>query len=227
MYFFLICVIIKKPARKEDKMEIFNDYDEFNHLMLKYDFALEKLKTELNILIKEYEFNNQYQPVDHIKSRIKTKESAIKKLEKKGYDINLQSLSSHIHDMVGIRIICSFLSDVYDIVNIIEKSQNLKIKEKRDYIKNPKKSGYSSYHLIVQVPIYLNDEVEYIDAEIQIRTMAMDFWASLDHKIQYKYNEIPEEVKEEMYNCSLAIKSLDDKMLDLNKRVKQKKKTVK
>lgn len=207
-------------------MEIFNDYDEFNHLMLKYDFALEKLKTELNILIKEYEFNNKYQPVDHIKSRIKTKESAIKKLEKKGYDIDIPNLMDKVHDMVGIRIVCSFLSDVYDIVNMIEKSQNLKIIEKRDYIKKPKKSGYSSYHLIVQVPIYLNEEVEYIKAEIQIRTMAMDFWASLDHKIQYKFNSIPKEVKEEMYNCSLAIKALDDKMINLNEIVKQKKKTV-
>lgn len=202
-------------------MEMFNDYDEFNHLMLKYDFALDKLKTELNILIKEYEFNNKYQPVDHIKSRIKTKESAFKKLEKKGYDIDIENLTNHVHDMVGIRIVCSFLSDVYDIVNMIEKSQNLKIVEKRDYIKNPKKSGYSSYHLIVQVPIFLNDKVEYIDSEIQIRTMAMDFWASLDHKIQYKFNSIPKEVKEEMYKCSLAIKALDDKMIDLNKKVKK------
>lgn len=195
---------------------MFDDYDEFSHLMLKYEFVIEKLKTELEILIKEYEFKNKYQPVDHIKSRIKTKESALKKLERKGYDINLENLQNHIHDMVGIRIICSFLSDVYDIVDIIEKSKILKIKEKRDYIKNPKSSGYSSYHLIVLVPINLDNDVEYIQAEIQIRTMAMDFWASLDHKIQYKFNGIPLEVKEEMYKCSLAIKSLDNKMIDLN-----------
>lgn len=195
---------------------MFNDYDEFSHLMLKYEFAIEKLKTELDILIKDYEFKNKYQPVDHIKSRIKTKESALKKLERKGYDINIDNLKNHIHDMVGVRIVCSFLSDVYDIVEIIEKSKILKIKEKRDYIKNPKKSGYSSFHLIVLIPMCLEDEIEYIQAEIQIRTMAMDFWASLDHKIQYKYNGIPLEVQKEMYNCSLAIKSLDNKMIDLN-----------
>jgi putative GTP pyrophosphokinase len=197
-------------------MDIFEDYDEFNHLMLKYEFAIKKLETELDILIKEYEYKNKYQPVDHLKSRIKSKESALKKLEKKGYDINLDNLKDHIHDMVGMRIICSFLSDVYDIVEIIKKSKILKIKEERDYIKNPKSSGYSSYHLIVLVPINLEDEVEYIQAEIQIRTMAMDFWASLDHKIQYKFNGIPLEVQKEMYNCSLAIKSLDSKMIDLN-----------
>ena len=195
---------------------MFDNYDEFSHLMLKYEFVIEKLKTELDILIKEYEYKNKYQPVDHIKSRIKTKESAIKKLERKGYDITLDNLKDHIHDMVGIRVVCSFLSDVYDIVDIIEKSKILKIKEKRDYIKNPKKSGYSSFHLIVLVPMRLDEEVEYIQAEIQIRTMAMDFWASLDHKIQYKFNGIPMEVQNEMYKCSLAIKSLDSKMIDLN-----------
>lgn len=195
---------------------MFNDYEEFSHLMLKYEFTIEKLKTELDILIKEYEYINKYQPVDHIKSRIKTKESALKKLERKGYDLTIDNLKEHVRDMVGIRIICSFLSDVYDIVDIIEKSKTLKIKEKKDYIKNPKSSGYSSFHLIVLVPMRLEDDIEYIPAEIQIRTMAMDFWASLDHKIQYKFNGIPLEVKNEMYNCSLAIKSLDNKMIDLH-----------
>ena len=195
---------------------------DLTHQMLKYNFALDKLNTELNILIKEYEFKNNYQPVEHIKSRIKTIESAIKKLEKKGYEISLDNLLEHVHDMVGIRIVCSFLSDVYDIVNIIEKSDFIKIKEKKDYIKNPKQSGYSSYHLIVLVPIFLDDKKEYIEAEIQIRTMAMDFWASLDHKIQYKFRDsIKDEIKEEMYNCSLAINKLDNKMLELNKEVEK------
>lgn len=193
------------------------DYNEVDHLMLKYQFALDKLETELNIIIKEYEFNNNYQPVEHIKSRIKTKESAIKKLCSKGYDISVDNLKNHIHDMVGIRIVCSFLSDVYTIVNIIEKGSNIKIKEKKDYIVHPKESGYTSYHLIVLVPIHLEDKIEEVEAEIQIRTMAMDFWASLDHKIQYKFSGvIPNEVREEMYNCSLASKTLDNKMFALN-----------
>lgn len=194
--------------------------DSLDHLMLKYNFALEELITQLKISIKEFEFNNKTQPVEHIKTRIKTKESAIKKLEAKGYEINIDNLKNHVHDMVGIRIVCSFLPDVYDIVNIIEQSKNLRIKEKRDYIESPKKSGYSSYHIIVEVPIYLANEVEYIEAEIQIRTMAMDFWASLDHKLQYKFSDvIPEEVKKEMYDCSLAVKRLDNKMLGLHKIV--------
>ena len=200
-----------------NNLDIINEID---YLMLKYEFALEELITQLKIALKEFEFNNNKQIVEHIKTRIKSKESAIKKLESKGYEISIDNLQKHVHDMVGVRIVCSFLPDVYDIVNIIENAKNLKIKEKRDYIENPKKSGYSSYHMIVEVPIYLENGIEYIEAEIQIRTMAMDFWASLDHKLQYKFSEvIPEEVKNEMYDCSLAIKRLDNKMLGLHEIV--------
>ena len=126
----------------------------------------------------------------------------------------------HVHDIIGIRIVCSFLSDVYDIVDIIKSSKQFKIKEEKDYIKNPKSTGYMSYHLIVLVPIYLNETVEYIEAEVQIRTSAMDFWASIDHKIQYKFpSEIPEEVKNEMFNCAVDIRKLDEKMYQLNEIV--------
>ena len=151
-------------------------------LMLKYSFALEVLKTEMNILIKNYEYKNSYNPVEHIKSRIKTKESAIKKLEKKGYDLTYENLEKHVHDMVGLRIVCSFMSDVYEIVDLIKNSKQFKIVEEKNYILNPKDSGYSSYHLNILVPIHLDNETEYVEAEIQIRTIAMDFWASLDHK---------------------------------------------
>lgn len=188
--------------------------------MLKYKFALSMLETEIRILIDEYQFKNNYNPVEHIKSRIKTKDSAIKKLKNKGYEVNLYNLKNHVHDMVGIRIVCSFLLDVANIVKIIENSKQIIIKEKKDYITSPKESGYTSYHLIVYVPIYLDNKQELIEAEIQIRTIAMDFWASLDHKIRYKFpNEVPLEVREELYNCSLAIKGLDKKMLVLNEIV--------
>ena len=181
--------------------------NEISELMLKYNFALQMLETQMNILIKEFEFKNKYNPVEHIKSRIKTEESAINKLEKKGYEVSVSNLIKHIHDMIGIRIVCSFISDVYDMVDIIRKSKQFKIKSEKDYIQNPKDTGYMSYHLIVLIPIYLDAKIEYIEAEIQIRTIAMDFWASLDHKIQYKFpKNIPEEVKRELYNCSLDIK---------------------
>ena len=193
---------------------------EVSELMLKYNFALQLLETQFNILIKEFEFKNKYNPVEHMKSRLKTEKSIIDKLNKKSYEVTTKNMISHVHDIIGIRIVCSFLDDVYDIVDIIKSSKQFKIKEEKDYIKNPKTTGYMSYHLIVLVPIYLNETVEHVEAEIQIRTSAMDFWASIDHKVQYKFpSEIPEEVKKEMYNCSLDIRKLDEKMQQLNEFV--------
>ena len=190
---------------------------EYKEAFLKYDYALQNLLTELNILLKDYEEHNKINPVEHIKSRVKTKESALEKLTRKGYPSNYENMILHVHDMVGVRIVCSFKSDVYDIVNIIKNSKLLKIKKEQDFIKNPKETGYSSYHLNVLVPIFLNEEIEYIEAEIQIRTVAMDFWATLEHKIRYKFDGIiPQEVSKELYNCSNEVKELDNKMFLLN-----------
>ena len=198
------------------------DRKNISELLLKYNFALQMLETQLNILIKEFEFKNKYNPVEHIKSRMKSEKSAVEKLEKKGYDVTLNNLKLHVRDMIGVRIVCSFISDVYSVVDMIKNFKQFKIKDERDYIKNPKDTGYMSYHLIVLVPIHLDRKIEYIPAEIQIRTIAMDFWASLDHKIQYKFpSAIPEEVKKEMLNCSYDIQALDKKIYELNESVKK------
>ena len=188
----------------------------------KYEYTLQVILNEINILIKEYENINKINPVEHIKSRIKTKESAFEKLRRKGYLETINNLLLHIHDMVGIRIVCAFKSDVYEIVKIIKKSKMFVIKKEQDFIKNPKKSGYSSYHINILVPIYFKEEIEYIEAEIQIRTSAMDFWASLEHKIRYKFSGIiPQEVTNELYNCSIEVKKLDNKMYILNEKMKK------
>ena len=134
----------------------------------------------------------------------------------------MENVEKHIHDIVGFRIVCSFLSDVYDIVNIIKSSKNFKLKGENDYIKNPKETGYSSYHLNILVPIYLEEKLEYVEAEIQIRTVAMDFWASLDHKLQYKLPEdIPVYLERELLSCSDEIKIMDLKMQNLYDIVKK------
>ena len=190
--------------------------------MLKYNFALSTLETQLNILIREYEFKNKYNPVEHIKSRIKTEKSTLDKLKRKGYELSLNNLKTHVKDIIGIRIVCSFLSDVNEIVYIIKKSKQFKIVSEKNYIENPKDTGYMSYHLIIEIPLYLNEKIEYIPAEIQIRTVAMDFFATLDHKIRYKFpGKIPDEVKVEMLACSTVIQSLDKKMYELNEIVKK------
>ena len=197
----------------------FKDSEKIDAVLLKYDFAKEILETELKVLLRDYEFKHNYNPVEHIKSRIKSSESAIKKLEKRGYELTTDNLINHVHDMVGVRIVCSFLSDVKSIVKVLKTSKLSKIKEETDYITNPKDSGYISYHMNVLVPLRLQERVEYIEAEIQIRTIAMDFWASLDHKLRYKQKDIPDNVIDEVYGCSQVIRDLDMKMEDLKQKL--------
>ena len=187
------------------------------NLMLKYQLAMEVLSNDIDTLVKEYVNKNNYNPVNHTESRIKTLKSAYDKLDRKGYELTDENLFLHIKDMVGYRIICNFLSEVPDVVKIIESSKQLRIIERKDYITHPKDTGYLSYHLIVAVPIYLSTGVEYVNAEIQIRTLAMNFWAALDHKIQYKFpSEVPQDVADELYDISLTVKNLDTRMVELN-----------
>lgn len=195
---------------------------EYKEVMLKYEFALRKLETEIDILIKEHEFKCGYNLVEHVKSRIKSIDSASNKLKKKECTLTVDNLIRNVHDMIGIRIVCSFLSDVYDIVSIIKSSNEFIIKDESDYIKNPKDSGYSSYHLNVLIPLHLEEITEYVEAEIQIRTVAMDCWASLEHKLDYKLpKSVPAEIKKELVTCASEIEKLDLKMQKLYEIIKE------
>ena len=195
---------------------------ELKRLLLKYTAALKTLETQISILIQDYAQQNNYNLVEHVKSRIKRLESAERKLVSRNYEVTVENIEKHVHDMVGVRIVCAFLSDVYKIVEMIEKSETIQVYAKKDYIAHPKESGYSSYHLLVYVPIYLLDGKEMVEAEIQIRTLAMDFWASLDHKIQYKFQgSVPKQVQDNMYKCAIDINDLDHKMLILNDKMQE------
>ncbi len=188
----------------------FVNEDNFKELMLKYEFALKRLETELGILLDEYKYRKGYNPVEHIKSRIKSLGSIINKLDKKGLEYTTDNIVRNVHDVVGIRIVCSFLSDVYEIVNLIKSSKEFIIIDESDYIKDPKDSGYSSYHLNILIPVYLLNVTEYIEVEIQIRTVAMDCWASLDHKLSYKLpKDVPEELRISMTKKAEEIRELD------------------
>ena len=194
----------------------------WEEMLLKYKFAKTILDAQLQILLKEHEHKTGKNCVEHIKSRLKTESSILKKLESKGYAKTVENVEKHIHDIVGFRIVWSFLSDVYDIVNLIKNSNYFKLREENDYITNPKDSGYISYHLNILVPIYLEEKLEYVEAEVQVRTVAMDFWASLDHKLQYKLpKEIPVYLERELLSCSDEIKILDTKMQRLYDIVKK------
>ena len=191
-------------------------------MMLLYQAALEEVLTRINILNREFKIANSYSPIEHISSRIKTPKSIFKKMQKNNIEICAENMIRYIDDIAGIRIVCKFTSDIYLLVELIEKQQDLKILIHKDYIKNQKPSGYQSYHLIVSVPVNLAEGCINTKVEIQIRTIAMDFWASIEHKIRYKYEkDIPPHIQRELRECADIVKFLDKKMLALNEEVHQ------
>jgi len=188
--------------------------------MLLYNSALKEMATKVDILNDEFQHVHQYNPIEYIKSRIKTPESIVKKLKRHGLEVSIENMIEHINDVAGIRIVCSFTKDIYMLADMIASQSDLTILSVKDYIKFPKESGYKSYHLIVTVPVYLSDRVVDTKVEIQIRTLAMDFWASLEHKIYYKFEgNAPSYISRDLRECSAIVSMLDAKMLSLNEAI--------
>ena len=186
---------------------------EYKRLTFVYTAALQQLEGKINTLSEEFKILHKYNPIEHISSRIKSKESITNKLIKKGLDFTYENLIKTINDIAGMRIICSFIPDIYRMVEMIENMPDVTVLKKKDYVTTPKSSGYSSYHLIVSLPISLSVGVIDVKVEIQIRTMAMDFWASLEHKINYKYEkQVPKNVQKELKECAKMTQKLDKKM---------------
>lgn len=200
--------------------EVANEVQTWNEVTLVYNSALKQINTKLEILNEEFQHVHNYNPIEHIKSRIKTPESIVKKLKKYGKESTLENMVTYINDIAGVRVICSFQSDIYRIANIIATQADIKVIEVKDYIENPKPSGYKSYHMLVTIPVYLTDKIVHTKVEIQIRTVAMDFWASLEHKINYKFENVPEEIRKELVNCAEIVSQLDERMLLLNEEVR-------
>lgn len=196
----------------------------WEEILLLHNSALKEIGTKLEILNDEFQHIHQYNPIEHIKSRIKSPESIVRKLKRKGYEASLENMVEHVNDIAGIRIICSFTSDIYRIADMLRKQNDLKVLSIKDYIKKPKDSGYKSYHMLVSVPIYLSDSVVDTKVEIQIRTIAMDFWASLEHKMNYKFDKnAPEEIRQELYECAEMVAVLDERMLSINDKIQKTK----
>lgn len=204
----------------EQKDGIGDGIDTWNEVTLVYSAALRQIETKMEILNDEFQHVHQYNPIEHIKARIKTPESIVKKLKRNGYESTIENMVKYINDIAGIRIICSFTSDIYRIADMISEQRDIKVIGVKDYITFPKASGYKSYHLIVTVPVYLSDRTVDTKVEIQIRTVAMDFWASLEHKIHYKFEgDAPEHIKSELVECAKLVSDLDARMLSLNEEI--------
>ena len=194
-----------------------SEVDNWKEVILVYNSALKEIGTKLEILNDEFQHVHRYNPIEHIKSRIKTSESIVKKLKKNGYESTIENMVKYVNDIAGIRIICSFTTDIYRIAEMLANQNDVKVLAVKDYIKNPKPSGYKSYHMIVSIPVFLSDRIIEAKVEVQIRTVAMDFWASLEHKINYKFEgNAPEHIKDELYACAQMVSALDAKMLSLN-----------
>ena len=201
------------------------DIESWEQLMFLYNSALKEVMTKLEILKDECKHIHKYNPIEYMKSRIKTPESIVKKLKRHSLDINVDNMINHINDIAGVRIVCSFTSDIYRVAEMVGKQNDLTVISVKDYIRNPKASGYQSYHMLVSVPIFIGEKVVDTKVEIQIRTIGMDFWASLEHKIYYKFEgHAPETISRELRECASVVSMMDAKMLQLNEEIIKAKK---
>ena len=197
-----------------------NQVDSWQEVTLVYNAALKQINTKLEILNDEFQHVHRYNPIEHIKSRMKTSESIVKKLKRYGYESTIENMVKYINDIAGIRVIWSFTSDIYRIADMIRNQNDIKVISVKDYMKHPKASGYKSYHMLVTVPVFLSDRIVEVKVEIQIRTVAMDFWASLEHKINYKFEgNAPQHIKTELVECARMVSDVDARMLSLNEEI--------
>lgn len=219
---------MKQKKQKVDdliKIENFMDYNQtlkiedkpFEKLMFIYSIAIRELENKIGILKDEFKIFYDYDLIDHLDTRIKEPESIIQKMKKRNIQLTYKNMIENINDIAGIRIVCPLKKDIFSVKDFIQKLPNINVLKEKDYITYPKKSGYSSYHLIVQVPITLAQKNIYVKVEIQIRTVAMDFWANLEHKMKYKTDkEISKKESREWINYAKIINKIDNKMMLLN-----------
>lgn len=213
---------MESSINKEQLMNLADHYGfkEWRELIFIHESAIKEVNTKLKILNNEFKIIHDHNPIEHIKTRVKTPDSIIEKLERKGYEVNIENAKNKISDIAGIRIICSFTDDIYKILEMIKSQDDIEVLEVKDYIEKPKENGYRSLHLLIQLPIFLTNQTRMTKVEIQIRTIAMDFWASLEHKIYYKYkNDAPDEIPEKLKESAEMIKKLDQQMLDIKKEL--------
>ena len=220
-----MCMKIEEESTDLIDLKNFLDYNgkvkekdvTFQKLMFIYKMAIKELNTKIEIFKEEFKTFYDYDLVDHINTRIKSPKSIIQKMKKKECKLTYKEMIENINDIAGIRVVCPLQKDIYSIKNLIQSIPGIETLKEKDYITHPKESGYSAYHIILGVPVMLSKQLIYVKVEVQIRTMAMDFWSSLEHKMKYKTKEEPSKKKsKEWVNCAKAINKLDEKMMLLN-----------
>lgn len=194
--------------------------DSWENAMFLYRSAMKLVTTKLEILNDEFQHIHSYNPIEYMKSRLKTPESIVKKLQRYGYESSMENMIEYVNDIAGVRIVCSFTPDIYRLAHMIENQKEYNVFAVKDYMANPKPSGYRSYHMLVSVPVETSTGAVNVKVEIQIRTIAMDFWASLEHKIYYKFEgNAPAHISQDLQACAEIVADLDDMMLSLNQAI--------
>ena len=189
---------------------------EFQQIMMVYESATKQIETKLDILNKENKVSGRRNPIETVKSRIKSPQSIASKLEKKKLPVTFDSMIENLHDIAGVRVICPYISDIYSVRDMLLKQPDITLLEEKDYIKNPKESGYRSLHLVIEVPVYLSESTHRVKVEVQLRTIAMDFWACLEHELHYKTNtKVPESVRRELFRVAETIAMTDREMEEI------------
>lgn len=213
--------LIRRSLLSEEFLEMIQKNKRpFDLLMSYYQCAVMEIETKFRVLNQEYSLEYDKNPIEGIKTRIKSYDSIVRKIRRKNIPMSLTAIEENIKDIAGVRVICSFPEDIYELADSFLRQDDIVLIEKKDYIKNPKPSGYRSLHLIVQVPIFLQKNKKMVNVEVQFRTIAMDFWASLEHKIYYKFEgNAPDYISRELRECAEMVSSLDDKMLSLNEAI--------
>lgn len=217
-----IGVPLSDDAMRERVSAAFELREAFARLSLEYQAGLDEVLTKINILRAEFEHLHEYSPIEHVTTRLKSPKSIMKKMRRKGDVLTLGNVRECVRDIAGIRIVCSFIQDTYKVAEALMKQQDVNVLEIKDYIKGSKTNGYQSLHLIVEIPVFLSHEVVKVPVEVQIRTIAMDFWASLEHKIYYKFDtEIPDFLREGLLEAAETAARLDRQMEEIHTEVRQ------
>ena len=204
-----------------DAGHVFIDQEtEFRQMMMMYSCAIKDIKTKLQVLNDELSIKRQRNPIEFIKTRVKQPDSIASKLRRKGYPVTVQSVFENLSDVAGVRVICAFIDDIYKVADMLTAQDDIELIKRKDYIKNPKMNGYRSLHLIIEVPVFFSDHKEQIRVEVQIRTIAMDFWASLEHQLKYKKDiDDAESIMYELRACADVINRTDYHMQSLRDRI--------
>ena len=219
---------VNAPGAIDIPESFLNEARQFRELNMRYACAIREVKTKLEVLNDDLAVRNQRNPIQMIKSRVKKPESIIEKLHRRGFPISVESVRENLYDVAGIRVICSFVDDIYTVAEMLARQDDINVLMVKDYIRCPKVNGYRSYHMIIEVPVFFSDRRENMRVEVQIRTIAMDFWASLDHQLKYKksFVDLNGEISGELKQCADVIAQTDNKMLEIRKRIEAQGVTV-